>query len=172
MPLLAQAHPNKLPSYKDVALFFHLATYLMICTIKVTDARKSTTAQSVAIWVSFLNHLTPRFQRFSKPKNSGQSYTKALVLLQAQEIRTILHQGFSTSASPRIRDNLTPRLQRFCKPKNSSLCLVGWLWAHHSNVQYNIMKPWNLVMRHHYTQVTQLLSNQQAAFLPAALWSQ
>ena len=46
---LAQAHRNKLPSYKDVALFFHLATYLMICTIKVTDARKSTTAQSVAI---------------------------------------------------------------------------------------------------------------------------
>ena len=55
-------------------------------------------------------------------QNSGQSYTKALVLLQAQEIRTILHQGFS-------------------KPKNSGLCLVGWLWAHYSNVLYNIMKP-------------------------------
>ena len=40
---------NKLPSYKDVALFLDLAIYLMICVIKVTDARKSTTAQSVAI---------------------------------------------------------------------------------------------------------------------------
>lgn len=40
---------NKLPSYKDMALFLDLAIYLMICVIKVTDARKSTTAQNVAI---------------------------------------------------------------------------------------------------------------------------
>ena len=97
---------NKLSSYKDVALFLHHVIYLMICTIKVTDARKHYCSK--CCYMSFI--LEP-------------SYTKVSALLQAQESGTILHQGFSASASPRIQ-----------------VCV---LWVGSGHTTYEAMKPGN-----------------------------